>query len=73
VTTEQVGKSFEKHLTRAGLPGIRLHDLRHSTASHLLARGVPIASVTGRLDHSVSTCERSTGTSSRARTPRPPR
>ena len=54
----QVGKAFNAHVTRAGLPRIRLHDLRHSVASHLLARGVPIAAVAGRLGHSVTTCER---------------
>lgn len=54
----QVGKAFNAHVKRAGLPRIRLHDLRHSVASHLLARGVPIAAVAARLGHSVTTCER---------------
>jgi integrase len=54
----QVGKSFNAHATRAGLPRIRLHDVRHSTASHLLARGVPIAAVAARLGHAVTTCEK---------------
>ena len=58
VRPPQVGKSFNAHVKRAGLPRIRLHDLRHSVASHLLARGVPIAAVSGRLGHSVTTCER---------------
>jgi integrase len=54
----QVGKAFHAHRTRAGLPRIRLHDVRHSVASHLLARGVPVAGVAGRLGHSVTTCEK---------------
>jgi integrase len=32
---------FEQHARRAGLPKIRLHDLRHSYASAALAAGVP--------------------------------
>lgn len=39
-------------LNRAGLPPIRLHDLRHSAASLLLALGVPIKDVSEILGHS---------------------
>jgi integrase len=33
-------RSFKPILTRAGLPDIRLHDLRHTCATLLLSRGV---------------------------------
>ncbi len=33
-------RSFKPILKRAGLPNIRLHDLRHTCASLLLSRGV---------------------------------
>ena len=35
----------------AGVPIIRIHDLRHSHASYLINRGVPITSVSHRLGH----------------------
>ena len=34
------GRSFKPLLTRAGLPDIRFHDLRHTAATLLLTRGV---------------------------------
>jgi integrase len=42
---------FERHSGRAGLPRIRLHDLRHSYASAALAAGVPAKVVSERLGH----------------------
>jgi integrase len=36
---------------RAGLTGVRLHDLRHYVATQLLARGVDVRIVAGRLGH----------------------
>ena len=36
---------------RLGLAGIRLHDLRHLHATQLLAAGVPVRTVSGRLGH----------------------
>ncbi len=36
---------------RVGLPGVRLHDFRHFAASKLLAAGIPIRTVSGRLGH----------------------
>jgi integrase len=42
---------FEQHARRAGLPKIRLHDLRHSYASAALAAGVPAKVVSERLGH----------------------
>jgi hypothetical protein len=42
---------FEQHARRAGLPKIRLHDLRHSYASVALAAGVPAKVISERLGH----------------------
>ena len=42
---------FEQHARRAGLPRIRLHDLRHSYASAALAAGVPAKVISERLGH----------------------
>lgn len=36
---------------RAGLPPIRLHDLRHSYATDALASGVPVKVVSQRIGH----------------------
>jgi integrase len=36
---------------RAGTPGVRLHDLRHYVATRLLAAGVDVRTVAGRLGH----------------------
>lgn len=43
---------FQASLARAGLPSMRFHDLRHGTASLLLAKGVPMAVVSAILGHS---------------------
>ncbi|NLO89992.1 MAG: site-specific integrase [Clostridia bacterium] len=45
-------KRFQRLLERAGLPKVRLHDLRHTHASLLLARGVNPKIVQERLGHS---------------------
>ncbi len=45
-------QQFARLLQDAGLPLIRLHDLRHSCASYLLAKGVPIHMVSALLGHS---------------------
>jgi integrase len=37
---------------KAGIRPGRLHDLRHSHASHLLNAGVPVGTVSARLGHS---------------------
>jgi integrase len=42
---------FERHARRAGLPRIRLHDLRRSYASAALAAGVPAKVISERLGH----------------------
>jgi integrase len=45
-------REFKKLLTRASLPSVRLHDLRHTAASLLLAQGVPARVVMEILGHS---------------------
>jgi integrase len=42
---------FAKHLTAAGLPKIRLHDLRHSYATAALRAGISPKIVSERLGH----------------------
>lgn len=46
-----VSKAFVRLIATAGLPPIRLHDLRHTHASVLLADSVPITDVSERLGH----------------------
>lgn len=43
---------FEKALTKAKLRHIRLHDLRHSYATHLIQAGTPLAYVQKQMGHS---------------------
>lgn len=45
---------FTKARTKVGMPGVRLHDLRHFVATRLLAAGVPVTTVAGRLGHARS-------------------
>jgi integrase len=42
---------FQRLRERTGLDGVRLHDLRHLHATQLLAAGVPVRTVSGRLGH----------------------
>jgi integrase len=44
-------RSFKPLLKRAGLPDIRFHDLRHTAATMLLSRGVPVKVVSEMLGH----------------------
>jgi len=43
---------FKKSLRRAGLADMHLHDLRHSTVTILLAKGVNIKVISELLGHS---------------------
>lgn len=45
-------RAFQRLLTRAELPKIRFHDLRHTAASLMLAEGTPITDVSEILGHS---------------------
>ena len=44
-------QAFAKAVEKAGLEGVKFHDLRHSYASHLLAAGVPVPTVSELLGH----------------------
>jgi integrase len=46
-----VTKDFIQLRKRLGLDGVRLHDLRHFAATRMLAAGVPVRTVSGRLGH----------------------
>jgi integrase len=46
-----VTNRFTKLRRRAGLDSVRLHDLRHYVATRLIAAGVPVRTVSGRLGH----------------------
>jgi integrase len=51
----RVRKAFAKALAAAGLPPHRVYDLRHTFASVLLARGVPLTYVSAQLGHALPT------------------
>ena len=48
---DSVTRSFGRLCAKAGLKGIRLHDLRHYVATRLLTNGVDVRTVAGRLGH----------------------
>ncbi|MGH9224576.1 MAG: tyrosine-type recombinase/integrase [Acidimicrobiales bacterium] len=48
---ESVSQLFDRIARRSGLPRIRLHDLRNTHASLLVAAGVPTKVVSKRLGH----------------------
>ena len=50
-TPDHVTKSFQRLRDATGLKAVRLHDLRHFAATRLLAAGVPVRTVSGRLGH----------------------
>ena len=49
---EYVSHRFARDCARAGVPRVRLHDLRHTAATTLLAAGVPLAVISEWLGHS---------------------
>ena len=46
-----VGQAFSRLVKAAGVPVIRLHDLRHTHASQLLMAGINVKVVSERLGH----------------------
>jgi integrase len=48
---DSVGKRFREIRDGLGLTNVRLHDLRHFAATRLIAAGVPVRTVSGRLGH----------------------
>ena len=64
IVTDELGKPyhpdtvsdwFQTAVTEVGLPRIRLHDLRHTAASLMLASGVPVKVVSEMFGHASST------------------
>jgi integrase len=47
----RVTKMFITHRRRVGIARCRLHDLRHFMATEMLARGIPVPTVSQRLGH----------------------
>jgi len=45
-------RAYKRLLSKAGLPSIRFHNLRHSAASLMLAQGVPLKTIQEILGHS---------------------
>ena len=52
IRPDSVGQAFVRLVKESGIPLIRLHDLRHTHASHLLLAGINIKVVSERLGHS---------------------
>ncbi|MGO9057358.1 MAG: tyrosine recombinase XerC [Candidatus Binataceae bacterium] len=52
IEVSNLHRNFKGILREAGLPNIRLHDLRHSAASLLLAQGVHARAIMEQLGHS---------------------
>ena len=52
IRPDSVGQAFARLVKTAGVPQIRLHDLRHTHASQLLMAGVNVKVVSERLGHS---------------------
>jgi integrase len=48
---DTVTNGFRRLSDRVGVSGVRVHDLRHLHATQLLAAGVPVRTVSGRLGH----------------------
>ena len=48
---QRITEAFAKHRKAAGIRPGRLHDVRHTHATHLLTRGVPVHVVAARLGH----------------------
>lgn len=51
IRPDYVSKQFRRHVAQMNVPDIRLHDLRHTHASHLILSGANIKAVQERLGH----------------------
>ncbi len=51
IRPDKVTGSFRRLADRLDLTHVRLHDLRHFAATRMLAAGVPVRTVSGRLGH----------------------
>ena len=51
IAPRKILKAFKRILAAAGLPDIRFHDLRHTAATHMLANGIDLVTVSRRLGH----------------------
>jgi integrase len=63
LSPERVHDRFQRLTEKAGLPPIRLHDLRHGAATHALSAGVDLTVVSEMLGHSNTQITRDTYTS----------
>jgi len=52
IMRKRLRENFNKILEEAGLPRIRLHDLRHTVASLMFNHRIPVLIVSMRLGHS---------------------
>jgi integrase len=48
---DSVSRAFARLCRKAGIKGVRMHDLRHYVATRLLSEGVDVRTVAGRLGH----------------------
>jgi integrase len=48
---DRVTQAFGRLCSANGIEGVRLHDLRHFAATHMLTSGVDVRTVSGRLGH----------------------
>mgnify|MGYP003390630873 CR=1 FL=1 len=55
ITLNQITQDWRTLADAHGLEGVRFHDLRHATATHLIANGTDIRTVAGRLRHASPT------------------
>jgi integrase len=46
-----ISQAFERIVARAGVPKVRLHDVRHTHGTLLIKAGVPVKVVSERLGH----------------------